>query len=164
MSFWVVSGQSSCLAWIWSDSGLLLARAFLSQDGLQREEVLRVGRGHITGWACPPSVWPCPKFSLIFGSSYVSYWDPLLWDSSCTWLSSCLARKVVLVSGLPYKTTLYDAIMVDTNHLPKLIKYTAREWNLLCDCGLLVINLAFQYRFTDCNKCYRSCREPTTSM
>lgn len=44
LSFRVVSGQLSCLAHIWSDSGsFLITCASLSQDGFQRE-------GFLGGW------------------------------------------------------------------------------------------------------------------
>ena len=45
VTFRVVSGPSSCLAHIWSDSGsFLVAHASLSQDGYQREGFWEVGR------------------------------------------------------------------------------------------------------------------------
>ena len=55
VSFQVVSGQSSCLACIWSDSGSFLgARISLTQEGLQHEGVWEVGRTYY-GLASPPS-------------------------------------------------------------------------------------------------------------
>lgn len=45
LSFRVVSGQSSCLAHIWSDSGsFLITCASLSQDGFQQEGFWEAGR------------------------------------------------------------------------------------------------------------------------
>ena len=44
VSFWVLSGQLSCSASTWSDSGsFLAARASLSQDGFQRQAFWDVG-------------------------------------------------------------------------------------------------------------------------
>lgn len=54
----LVSGQSSCLAHIWSDSGSLLVEgSSLSQDGFQPEGFWEVGRTY-NGLASPPSFWP----------------------------------------------------------------------------------------------------------
>ena len=71
-----------------------------------------------------------PKFFVSFWQQdHVSYWDPLLQDNSSKWLSSCLAKAGDFGQWFPYKTTLYDTVMVDTNHLPKLIKSTAPRVN-----------------------------------
>ena len=60
LSFRVVSGQSSCLAHIWSDSGsFLITCASLSQDGFQREGFWEAGRTYRL--ESPPSFWPCPN-------------------------------------------------------------------------------------------------------
>ena len=67
ISFRVVSGQSSCLAQISSDSeSFLVACASLSQDGFQCEGFWTVGRTH---HLLPPP-FGLPKFSrLVLGSS-----------------------------------------------------------------------------------------------
>lgn len=46
VNFQTVSGQSSCLAHIWSDSRSFWWCASLSQGGFQREEFWEVGRTH----------------------------------------------------------------------------------------------------------------------
>ena len=85
VSFWVVSCKSSCLAYIWSDPGsFLVAHVTLSQDGFQHQGF---GEGYLllpTGLSNPPN--------LSSGQHHVPYWGPLLWDNSCKWLSSRLAK------------------------------------------------------------------------
>ena len=58
VSFWVVSGQSSCLYHIWSDSAsFLVAHKSLSQDGFQHRGFWEVGRTYY-GLASPSPFWP----------------------------------------------------------------------------------------------------------
>ena len=55
------SGQSSCLAHIWSDLGsFLVANTSLSQDGFQCEGFWEVGKT-ICRLVSPPSFWPLPN-------------------------------------------------------------------------------------------------------
>lgn len=64
--FQVVSGQSPCLAHVWSDSGsLLVAQASLSKDGFQLEGFWRVGRtyGLVSSLLVAP-----PEFSRLVSS------------------------------------------------------------------------------------------------
>ena len=62
------SGQSACLAHVWSHSGsFLVVHASLSQDGFQRKGFWEVGRTYCI-LASPPSLWPLsntPGLSLV---------------------------------------------------------------------------------------------------
>ena len=79
VSFRVVSGQSSCLAHIWSDSGsFLVVRASLSQDGFQRKDSGRLV-GHIMGWRLLLPFGPSQILPVSFQQQHpVPYQDLLL--------------------------------------------------------------------------------------
>ena len=88
VSFWVVSGQSSCSALTWSDPGsFLVAHVLLGQDGFQCQGSWEVG-------CLLPPIGPSQILPFILQGSTMKrpYQGLLLWDYSCKWFSSSLAK------------------------------------------------------------------------
>ena len=86
VSFWVVSGLSSCSTSTWFGPGyLLVERGSLSQDGFQRQVSWEVG-------CLLPPTGPSHIPPLGFGVDRVPYQDFLLWGNSCKLLLLCLAK------------------------------------------------------------------------
>ena len=82
-SFWVVSGQSSCLAHIWSDSGsFLVSCESLNQDGFQYKESGSLA-GRNRSWLLFPPLAP-PKFFQLAVAC------PFLMGTSCEILSAVI--------------------------------------------------------------------------
>jgi len=85
VSFEVVSGQSFCLAHIYSDSAsFLVVPASLSQDGFQHEGFWEIGRTYY-GLASPPSFDPSHILLVSFWQQHhIPYQDLLLQDHSAS--------------------------------------------------------------------------------
>ena len=87
VSFPVVSGRSSGLRVLPGGTHTSLGRDESQSKGCW--EVSRTNCGRVS----PPSFGPFPNPPSWFSWPHlVPYWDILLWDSSCMWLSLCLAE------------------------------------------------------------------------
>ena len=84
VSFWVVSGRSSCLARIWSDSGPSWWQAHL----LAKMDSSAKDSGRLVGCPFGPSQILLVSFCW---QRRVLYWDILLWDNSGKQFS-CLTK------------------------------------------------------------------------
>ena len=94
-----------------------------------------------------------PKFFVSFWQQdHVSHWAPLLWDNSCKWLSSCLAKVVVwsVWSVVPLQSYSIWYCNGGYKSFANTHKMYSTKGELLCKLWTSGDNIAFQYRVTDC--------------
>ena len=104
VTFRVVSGQSSCLAHIWSDSGSFLEQLSAKMDSNVKDSGRSAGH---RGWhLLPPAFGPSQILPVSFQRQRCVLYGDLLWGNSGKRLLVCLAKAGGFRQRFP-NTTMY---------------------------------------------------------